>query len=379
MIIGVDASNLRSGGGLTHLVALFSRFSLEVYGFSKLVVWCGPSTAGKLPVNFEWLEVRQVDAFDQGIIRRFLWRYRYMRSAVKRECDVLFSPGGIALFCCVPEVVMSRNMQPFDPEQRASVSWGYARLRLILLRYIQGFSFKKADRVIFLNSYAKQTISSLLNLPESKCRIIPHGCERRFWRLNPSYGDSACNLLYVSTLNTYKHQLEVIRAVSSIRNEFENLRLTLVGGSYEPYASTVKELASELDPEGAWIELKGKVSPVQLPEIYANSDVFIFASSCENLPNILLEAMASALPIACSEVDPMPLILQEAGVYFTPAEPESIANAVRTLLEDRDLRSRLGKSAQGLAEKYTWERCAADTLAVLHEAALTGRRKKCAE
>jgi glycosyltransferase involved in cell wall biosynthesis len=103
------------------------------------------------------------------------------------------------------------------------------------------------------------------------------------------------------------------------------------------------------------------VPPEELPELLACADVFVFASSCENMPNTLLEAMACGLPIACSDRGPMPEILQDGGVYFDPEDEISIAAALRSLATDPALRQRLAKRSAELASAYSWRRCALET------------------
>ena len=84
-----------------------------------------------------------------------------------------------------------------------------------------------------------------------------------------------------------------------------------------------------LDPDGDFITYKGTVPHEQLNAHYAAANLCVFASSCENMPNILLEGMASGLPIACSNRGPMSEILGDAGLYFDPEVVDSIAEAIR--------------------------------------------------
>jgi glycosyltransferase involved in cell wall biosynthesis len=91
----------------------------------------------------------------------------------------------------------------------------------------------------------------------------------------------------------------------------------------------------------------------------------VFASSCENLPNILLEAMASGLPIACSNRLPMPEVLGPAGVYFDPLRPRQIEDALRQLFHDAQLRRHLAVAAFERAGQFSWSDCARDTFRFL--------------
>ena len=341
MILGIDASNLRSGGGLRHISEFFRFSDVEKHGFEKAYLWIGPATLEKLPNLPSWVEVISVKAFDVSVLARYIWRKLKMKPFVERKCDVLFSPGGLALFCDKPEVTMSRNMQPFDSVEKKKLGWTKARIRLELLRILQGKSFRHAEEVIFLNSFAKEVLCKKLKL--DKGVVISHGCGSEFEcppkDQMPLVGNEQIRVCYVSTLNTYKHQLELVEAISILQKKYPNIKLTLVGGGYEPYASVVEEKIEKVNGSSNLVEYIGKVSQNSLPEIYSSSDIFAFASSCENLPNILLEAMSSALPIACSNVEPMPSVLKDAGVYFDPRSVKEIAESIELLITDADFKN----------------------------------------
>ena len=96
----------------------------------------------------------------------------------------------------------------------------------------------------------------------------------------------------------------------------------------------------------------------------------MFASSCENMPIILLEGMASGLPIACSHRGPMPEVLCGAGVYFDPENADEIAATLRQLIDDPELRRRCAEGAFAKAQAYySWERCARETFTFLRQIA----------
>ena len=93
--------------------------------------------------------------------------------------------------------------------------------------------------------------------------------------------------------------------------------------------------------------------------------MFVFASSCENMPVTLLEAMAAGLPIACSDRGPMPEILGSVNPYFDPEKPETIADAIQRLIKDDSLRNQASITALEIACNFTWERCATATWKIL--------------
>ena len=95
---------------------------------------------------------------------------------------------------------------------------------------------------------------------------------------------------------------------------------------------------AEVDPSGEYITYHGSVSHNELHKRYANSDLCIFASSSENMPNILVEGMASGLPIACSKLGPMPEILKEGGVYFDPLNVDDIKDVLTKMILNPQIR-----------------------------------------
>jgi glycosyltransferase involved in cell wall biosynthesis len=101
----------------------------------------------------------------------------------------------------------------------------------------------------------------------------------------------------------------------------------------------------------------------------ATAHVFVFASSCENMPNTLMEAMAVGLPIACSNRGPMPEVLEDGGIYFDPENPHSIAEAIERIVTNADLRIQIAVRANQLSRQYSWARCTKETFAFLADTA----------
>ena len=132
------------------------------------------------------------------------------------------------------------------------------------------------------------------------------------------------------------------------------------GGSGVANNKLLKQVEKS-DPKSSFIELLPFVPHDQVPQIHNISDIFIFASSCENMPNTLIEAMAAGMPIACSERGPMPEVLQDGGLFFNPEDSESIAASIEKLLNDDDLRIQLGKRAEKLSRDYSWKKCSDQT------------------
>ena len=374
MILGIDASNIRSGGGLTHIVNLLKVADPLIYGISKVIVWSNQATLNKIEDRL-WLVKSYQPLLEKNLLYRSFWQRVYLsKIAQKENCNVLFVPGGSYAGNFHPVVTMCRNMLPFEPREAARFGrFSPMRLKMWLLRHSQSYAFKRADGVIFLTSYAKSTISKLLGgLFCCTQAIIPHGIEQRFiqpprdQRQPPSYSlKQPFRVLYVSILMPYKHQIEVAIAASYLRSDGIPIEVRFVGVPWGDYGRQFRALLEDLDPMDEYLLWTGGEAYEDLHRSYKNADAFVFASSCENLPNILIEAMAAGLPIACANRGPMPEILGEAGIYFDPDVPESIAQSLRQLSSDIELRTNLADMVWKKAKNYSWQDCSHETFAFI--------------
>jgi glycosyltransferase involved in cell wall biosynthesis len=160
----------------------------------------------------------------------------------------------------------------------------------------------------------------------------------------------------------YKHQWVVVRAVSFLRKRGYNIKLRLVGGGKGKAQRQLEKAVASLDPCGDFVEQLDFIPHAALPELLSQADLFVFASSCENMPVTLVEAMAVGLPIACSNRGPMPEVLSDGGVFFDPEDSGSIAAAIEQLMQSSALRQSCSRRAKSLAQQYSWKLCADETL-----------------
>jgi glycosyltransferase involved in cell wall biosynthesis len=245
--------------------------------------------------------------------------------------------------------------------------FGYssARLRLLAILFLQNRAMRSADGVIFLTRYAAGVIQRSCG-SLSRIAHIPHGVGADFKRAQavqnwPATDVRPIQCLYVSNAEMYKQQWMVVKAIAALRRRGHNLMLQLVGGgSGKPQRLLDAEIALS-DPQKEFVFQKDFIPQRELPDLLSGADLFIFASTCETMPNTLVEAMAVGLPIACSDRGPMPEVLADGGVYFDPENADSIAAAVERLVTDPELRAGVAQRAKLLSEQYSWSRCANET------------------
>ena len=377
--LGIDASNIRAGGGLTHLVELLRAADPQANGFSRVIVWGRMETLSKLE-DRPWLAKSHQKMLDRGFAHRIVWQ-QFMLSRLAREacCDVLFVPGGSYVGSFGPVVAFSQNLLPFECSEQRRFGWSWMTLKFAILRSIQGRTFERADGVIFLTHFSRDVVLNALEAPVHKSTIIAHGIDGRFIS-SPREQLTTCRysiqrpyrVLYVSQVNMYKHQWHVAEAVSQLRINNIPIVLDLVGPAYPPALKRLKNVLNRVDPAGEFVRYLGAVPYEELHVRYAAADLFVFASSCETFGQILTEAMSAGLPIACSNRSALPEVLGDAGVYFDPEDSSDIAGALRKLIDSPDLRARLASAAYKRALTFSWQQCANETfefLAKIHHEA----------
>jgi glycosyltransferase involved in cell wall biosynthesis len=369
LIVGIDATNLRQGGGRTHLIELLRAATPQQYGIIKVIVWGGSATLALID-DKPWLEKVSPSLLNGGILPRVFWqRFILTRTARLASCNLLFVPGGSYFGDFRPVVAMSQNLLPFEWRELKRYGMSRLTLKLLLLRFVQGYTFSRATSTIFLSQYAKEAVQAITGNLSGRSATIPHGLNDRFSIqprlqkcINSFSTSKPFHLLYVSIVDQYKHQWHVVEAVAKLRQATGwPLRLELVGPAYGPALKRLQTSLRHYDPDGQWVKYHGPIPYDQMNNMYQNADVAVFASSCENMPNILLECMAAGLPIACSKMGPMPEVLREAGVYFDPESSDSISDALFELIGSPNLRQRLAQESFELANAYSWQRCSNET------------------
>lgn len=353
MRIFINGISALQGGGVTYLNAIikellkYDDLQVEVWGFSKI----------DKDLASERLNIVPLRGVHNNIVRRVFVEKFVISKYLKREYfDIAFFPGGI-ITSSVPKytkaVTMFRNMLPFNPKILAYYGYGYRTFRLWLLRNLFIISFKKADSVIFISKHARSVVKNYISDIEYFSEVITHGTDEQF-RVLKQPKEGGDYFIYVSIYTNYKHQKEIVEGAKLFydRHGFAP-RIKMRGYTLESYKKEVETMVKEYEMDD-FIEVGGSISYSEIPNVYAESRGIIFASSCENCPNILLEAMATGKVILCSNVQPMPEFLGKGGIYFDPYYPESISQAFEKLLINNINTREYINEALELSKTHTW-------------------------
>ncbi|CAG0958135.1 phosphatidyl-myo-inositol dimannoside synthase [Methanosarcinales archaeon] len=218
-----------------------------------------------------------------------------------------------------------------------------------LLKPLWNEIIKNAECITSPTDYLKNLI--LENFGEKNYRtnieVIPNGINIE--NFTPHQKEK--KILVVTRLFERKGVQYVIEAMKDI----SDYKLVICGDG--PYKKNLIECIKRVGSNN--IELLGYVSSERLKYEYQTSSIFIFTSSAENFPVVLLEAMVSGCAIITTNVTGCPEVVGDTAILIEPKSPDSIKNALNDLINDNELRTKLGLNARKRAENnFSWRKIA---------------------
>lgn len=212
-----------------------------------MIIGGGSETLSSI-ADRDWLEKVAHPWLDRALPFRILWqRFKLKRLAEHSRSDILFLPGGSDASGFRPAVAMSQNLLPFEWRELRRYGWSRPTVKQAILRVTQSRTFRQADGVLFLTRYARDRVLEVTGRLRGRTAVVPHGIESRF-SLAPRVQRTAqeftrsnpCRLIYVSTVDVYKHQWHVAEATAQLRASGVAVTLDLVGAAYAPRPRTAE-------------------------------------------------------------------------------------------------------------------------------------------
>jgi glycosyltransferase involved in cell wall biosynthesis len=354
--IVINAFSAKLGGGKTYLRNLLARLPDGVAW--EIRIFCPDD----LPLPPDPRVRREHTSWPTSnpLLRAAWERVVLPRYLNMEKADILFCPGGVVATKApfgVKVVTMFRNMIPFDTKLVAVMPWGRMRLRNIILKRVMLKSMAEADLTIFISDHARRVIEALRPIPNP--RTIPHGisdmfCEHAETPPRPEGAPSHPYILYISRFDVYKHHDNVVAGFAALPTGLrEKYKLVFLGETDLAPFKPVRAQISALGLDHA-VLIGGAVPHDSLPGWYAHADAIVFASSCENCPNILLESLGAGRPVLSSDVMPMPEFGGPRLAYFSPFDPRSLTAALRETLESPTQAAAIASAARERSRLYNW-------------------------
>jgi len=293
---------------------------------------------------------------------RILWEQTALPIATARlRLDVLFNPGFTAPLCCgCPQVTVFHDLQ--HKRHPKYFRW----FDLPFWRFLLYWS-AQISRVVLADSPATAAdLQHFYRLPESKVKTVLLGVGSEFFALAQRRQPERF-LLAVSTLHPHKNLDGLLRAFAIFRQTHPDFRL-IVCGMPGFFAGPLADLRQELKLGDA-VEFPGWIPRPALLDLYARAWAFVYPTLFEGFGLPVLEALAAGAPAACSAIEPVAGIAGDAALLFDPHNVGAIAEALRDIVDDTELRARLERAGPRRAAQFSWAATAEATRAALLAAA----------
>lgn len=235
--------------------------------------------------------------------------------------------------------------------------------RLPHRRSLFGNLLKRATTVGVVSRYTRRLLLRHYPFAEDKVRLVPGGLRHDFTPVEPEPRDAAhCVVLSVGRLHPRKGQHCLLEAAANLPADLKGkvqIRLAGPTGS-DAYLAQLRELAEQ---SGVAVEFDGEIDDIDLAKLYAGADIFALTSqrrgpSVEGFGLVAIEAGAAGLPVLAHRSGGIPeaVLHGQTGLLAGPGNRASLTDALARLINDADLRQRLGEAGKVRARQLSWKK-----------------------
>ena len=318
------------------------------------------------------------------------WTYiRFAREIKKQKPNLLFmpiqsvpflisKPKKIKIVITVHDLTFLKFPQYFTFKDR------------FLLNYHTRRAVKMADKIIVPSRATKSDLISLYKIKANKIKIIYHGYRKIYSAAGKGakagkgkkFSAHTDNyILFVGTIQPRKNIINLVKAFEIFKKNFNfppsplfargrftpplqegNLKLVVAGGKGRLWRKTFKRIKKS--PVSEDIILAGAVDDRKLADLYSQAKVFILPSLYEGFGLPILEAFSCGAPVIASNNSSLKEIVGESGLLINPNNPKEIAEAIKKIIRNDDLRNSLVEKGKERLKDFDWEKSAREHLEV---------------
>jgi glycosyltransferase involved in cell wall biosynthesis len=220
-----------------------------------------------------------------------------------------------------------------------------------LYKYLTPLVARRALKIITVSEFSKSEIVNRMAIPAEKIEVIYNAVSEKLIKSDKQVSTGNKYLLSVSSIDPRKNQIKLIEAFKILNNK--DYKLYFIGEKNKVFGKQNK-----LDNNDPNIVFTGYLNDSELSHFYRNATIFIYPSLYEGfgIPN--LEAMANSCPVITSSIPPHLEVCQDAVLYINPNDPIDIANKIRLLINDLNLRNELAAKGEKRIKLFSWQNSA---------------------
>lgn len=293
-----------------------------------------------------------------------LWRQKMSG----RAPEVFFTPSHYApRFCPVSSVISIMDLAYLHfPEM-------FKKNDLYQLKSWTKYSIEKAAKILTISQASRDDIIKYYQVPAGKVVVTYPGNSMKLTAKSDKFKDVAKRyeiegdyILSVGTLQPRKNYVKLIKALSILISQYPSITLVIVGKKgwlWEEILAAPKKFGV-----ANRVKFLDFISDEDLAMLYKQAKCFVLVSLYEGFGIPVLEAMSFGCPVVTSNVSSLPEVVGEAAILVDPEKTEAIATAIQKVLELKPAeRQAMIDKGYIQAKKFSWEKCARQTLAVLEE------------
>lgn len=257
---------------------------------------------------------------------------------------------------------------------------GFQRVMYSVATFLDKLVCRRADRIIAVSDFIATELKKYGI--ENKVDVIRNGVNTHKFspkvsgnEIRRKYGlEGSRVLLFSGRLVPSKGIEFLLKALPIVIREHPNVKLMIAGGTtysiknslYSEYNAMLRKIVDSNDLNDFVIS-QGHVNFSRMPAYYAAADICVMPSVYEPLGNVSLEVLASGRPLIASRTGGIPEVVENRknGILVPPKNPRALADALLELLDDEDLRKKIGRNARKKAETMSWDKVGRWVLRVL--------------
>lgn len=287
----------------------------------------------------------------------------------KHKADVFICTSGLcSLTTSIPQVLIVHDLAfRHNPVFLAKGS-------LFFFRNFTRKFLKKAEIIVTLSDFIKQEIISTYSIPAQKTTVIGNAAGSSFkpldWeereKVKEQYAEGCEYFVFTGGLHPGKNLVNLLKAFSIFKKwQKTNMKLVVIinSGKYEDQAEKLNSYKYKNE-----ITLAKNLSVDELAQVTGGAYAMIFPSFYEGFGAAVLEAMQCEVPVITSPGSSMSEIAGDAALYANPGSPEELAEEMKRIFKDEQLRDKLITAGKERVKDYTWDKTTALTLHLIQQA-----------
>lgn len=246
--------------------------------------------------------------------------------------------------------------------------WSFKMAPRFLNKVIKNSLYRSAAVIAVSNATKKALVANyqLGDKLQNKIQVIYEGWEHLIKEdternTDKTYPAKGKYLFYVGTTRVHKNIKNLLKAFLIAKKSLPGNIDLIVSGNETYLDAEDKEIITQINATGERIFFTGFVSKNELDHLFKNSDAFIFPSFSEGFGIPVLEAFYFNKPLLCSNATSLPEIAGEAALYFNPAQPSAIADAILYFYNNPMIAETLVVKGRQQLQLFSWKKAAEET------------------